>query len=88
MKLFIQQEFKNVLNQKLVYPIRLYFQVLGFLLISQCLYSLADSFLRLGELQVTWRADWVYNASCVLWIVYLVTIIIVGKSTATSDKNC
>jgi hypothetical protein len=88
MKSFIQQEYKNVLKQKFVYPIRLYFQVLGFLLVSQCLYSLVDSFLRLGELQITWRADWVYNASFLLWVLYLITIITVGKTSASSGKNC
>jgi len=88
MKSFIQQEFKNVLKQKFIYPIRLYFQVLGFLLVSQSLYSLVDSFFRLGEFQVIWGADWVYNASFLFWFVYLITIITIGKSTDASGKNC
>ena len=37
MKSFIQQEFNKILEQKVVYSIRLYLQILGFLLLSQLL---------------------------------------------------
>jgi len=87
MKSFIQQEFKKLLEQKFFYPIRLYFQMLGFLFVSQCVYFLADSLIRLGEFQITWRTDWIYNVSFFLSVVYLITIIVVGKSTATSQNK-
>lgn len=87
MKLFIQQEFNNILKQKIFYSIRRYFQILGLLIIVQSLYSLVDSFLRLGEFQIIWRANWLYTTSFLLWGVYIITIITVGKNIANSGKS-
>lgn len=87
MKSFLQQEFKNILKQKIVYPFKLYFQALGFLIVSQWVYSIVDSFIRLGELHIAWKADWIFTASFPLWIAYLITIIIVGKTSAVAEQQ-
>lgn len=86
LKLFIQQEFKNVIKHKVFYSVRLYFQILGLLIIVQSLYSLTDSFLRLGEFQIIWKANWIYMTSFLLWGGYIITIITVGKNMANSGK--
>ncbi len=84
---FFQKEYHCVKESQVIYPIRLFFQCFGLLHVCQWLYSAGDSFYRTGELNIVWRADWIFTIAPILWVLYLITIILLGKAISTTTKH-
>ena len=81
MKQFIQQEFSRITSQKLMYPLRLYLQSLGLLVLLQGAVSLVISVFRTGEISVVWHANWLLASSFVIWLIYLIVVVRIGSKS-------
>lgn len=79
MKSYLLHQYGKLLEQGLLYPIRLYLTLLGGLLFSLWMSSALESLIDLGELKVQWNANWLYETALILWVLYMILITVVGK---------
>ena len=82
MKSFILREFQKLADRKVIYSIRLLFQMLGCVFICQWIFSGVSSFVLTGELEIIWRTNFMYNIALIMWVIFLVTIVFLGKVPA------
>lgn len=84
---FFRSEYHRLLGSKFLYPIRILLRCFGVMLVSQWLYSAAVSFYHSGELNVVWRADWIFEIAPLLWLLYVFSVILVGKKTSSTNVD-
>ena len=87
MSKFFKKEYLRIKESKFIYPIRLFLQCIGLLLVCQWFYSAGDSVYKTGELNVVWRANWIFAIAPIVWILYLSSVILISKILPNINKH-